>query len=48
MSLFSTMVKPSIVKPFGLSSERVAFTNLHTVTRLLSVTLLSRSITYRA
>ena len=48
MSLFSTMVKPSMVKPFGLSSERVAFTNLHTVTRLLSVTLLSRSITCRA
>ena len=24
------MVKPSPVKPFGLSSERVAFTNLHT------------------
>ena len=43
-SLFSMMVNPSMVNPFGLSSEREAFRSLHVVTRLRSVTLLCRMI----
>ena len=48
MSLFSNTVKPSMVKPFGLSSERLAFRRRQEVTRLRSVTLLSRIIIWRA
>ena len=43
-SLFSMMVKPSMVKPFGLSSDRDAFSRRQVVTRLRSVTLLCRMI----
>ena len=38
------MVKPSMVKPLGLSSERDEFKRRHVVTRLRSVTLLCRKI----
>lgn len=48
MSLFSNTVKPSMVKPFGLSSERLAFRRRQEVTRLRSVTLLSRINIWRA
>lgn len=43
-SLFSMMVKPSIVNPFGLSSLRLELSSRQVVTRLLSVTLLARMI----
>lgn len=43
-SLFSMMVNPSMVNPFGLSSERLAFSRRQTVTSVRSVTLLSRII----
>ena len=43
-SLFSMMVKPSMVKPLGLSSDRDAFSRRQVVTRLRSVTLLCRMI----
>ena len=43
-SRFSRIVKPSMVNPFGLSSEREAFNRRQRVTRLRSVTLLSRII----
>ena len=38
------MVKPSMVKPLGLSSDRDAFSRRQVVTRLRSVTLLCRMI----
>ena len=44
MSLFSIIVKFRIWKPLGLSSERLLFISRHSVTRVLSVTLLSRII----
>lgn len=43
-SLFSIMVNPSMVNPFGLSSERDELSSRHVVTRLRSVTLLCRMI----
>lgn len=43
-SRFSRIVNPSMVKPPGLSSEREAFSRRQRVTRLRSVTLLSRII----
>ena len=48
MSLFSIIVKFRIWKPLGLSSERLEFINQHSVTSVLSVTLLSRMIVCRA
>ena len=48
MSLFSIISKASMVKPCGLLSERTEFSRLHLVTRLRSVTLLSRIIICRA
>mgnify|MGYP007106092259 CR=1 FL=1 len=42
------MVKPSMVKPLGLSSERDEFKRRHVVTRLRSVTLLCRIVTDHA
>ena len=44
MSLFSIIVKFRIWKPLGLSSERLEFISRHSVTSVLSVTLLSRMI----
>ena len=44
MSLFSIIVKFRIWKPLGLSSERLEFISRHSVTSVLSVTLLSRII----
>ena len=44
MSLFSIIVKLRIWKPLGLSSERLEFISRHSVTSVLSVTLLSRII----
>ena len=44
MSLFSSTVKPSMVKPLGLSSERLALSRRQAVTNVRSVTLLSRMI----
>ena len=44
MSLFSMIVKFRIWKPLGLSSERLEFISRHSVTSVLSVTLLSRMI----
>ena len=41
MSLFSSIVNPSMVNPFGLSSERLAFSSRQDVTSVRSVTLLS-------
>ena len=38
------MVNPSMVNPFGLSSERDELSSRHVVTRLRSVTLLYRMI----
>ena len=48
MSLFSIIVKFRIWKPLGLSSERLEFISRHSVTSVLSVTLLSRMIVCRA
>ena len=48
MSLFSIIVKFRIWKPLGLSSERLEFISRHSVTSVLSVTLLSRIIVCRA
>ncbi len=48
ISLFSRIVKPSIVNPLGLSSERDELSSLHTVTNVRSVTLLWRIINWRA
>ncbi len=44
MSLFSIIMKLRIWKPLGLSSERLEFIRRHSVTSVLSVTLLSRII----
>ena len=44
MSLFSIIVKFRIWKPLGLSSERLEFISRHSVTNVLSDTLLSRII----
>lgn len=44
MSLFSSIVNPSMVNPFGLSSERLAFSSRQVVTSVRSVTLLSLMI----
>ena len=44
ISLFSMIVKFRIWKPLGLSSERLEFISRHSVTSVLSVTLLSRMI----
>ena len=41
------MVNPSMVKPFGLSSDRDAFSRRQVVTRLRSVTLLCRIDVYK-
>ena len=40
MSLFSRMLKPSIIKPLGLSSDLDELVSLQVVIRLRSVTLL--------
>ena len=42
------MVNCSMMNPLGLSSERPVFWSEQEVTRLRSVTLLSRMISYRA
>ena len=44
ISLFSRMVNCSMMNPFGLSSERPVFWSEQVVTKLRSVTLLSRII----
>lgn len=44
MSLFSSIVNPSMVNPFGLSSERLALSSRQVVTSVRSVTLLSLMI----
>ena len=44
ISLFSSMVNCSMMNPLGLSSERPVFWSEQEVTRLRSVTLLSRII----
>lgn len=48
MSLFSSMVRCSMIKPLGLSSERDVFWSWQSVTSERSVTLLSRIIIWRA